>query len=56
MSLPKKCLVDANAPKTANLATQPDPGSDVSDACVLACIEAVEHVILQRLNPTPYAR
>lgn len=48
MSLPKKCLVDTNVPKTANLATQPDPGSDVSDACVLACIEAVEHVIKKR--------
>ena len=29
MSLPKKCLVDTNVPKTANLATQPDEGSDV---------------------------
>ncbi len=48
MSLPKKCLVDTNVPKTANLATQPDPESDVSDACVLACIEAVEHVIKKR--------
>jgi len=45
MSLPKKCLVDTNVPKTANLATQPDPDSDVADTCVLACIEAVEHVI-----------
>ncbi len=35
-------------PKTANLATQPDPDSDVPDACVLACIEAVEHVIKTR--------
>lgn len=48
MSLPKKCLVDTNVPKTANLATQPDPDSNVSDACVLACIEAVEHVIKKR--------
>lgn len=48
MSLPKKCLVDTNVPKTANLAIQPDPDSDVSDACVLACIEAVEHVIKKR--------
>ncbi len=48
MSLPKKCLVDTNVPKTANLATQPDPDSAVSDACVLACIEAVEHVIKKR--------
>jgi hypothetical protein len=48
MSLPKKCLVDTNVPKTANLATQPDPDSDVSEACVLACIEAIEHVIKKR--------
>ncbi len=48
MSLPKKCLVDTNVPKTANLATQPDPDSDVSDACVLACVGAVEHVIKKR--------
>ena len=48
MRLPRKCLVDTNVPKTANLATQPDPDSDVSDACVLACVEAVEHVIKKR--------
>jgi len=45
MSLPRKCLVDTNVPKTANLATQPDSTSDVPDVCVLACIEAVEHVV-----------
>lgn len=45
MSLPEKCLVDTNVPKTANLATQPDPASDVPNCCVLACIEAIEHVI-----------
>ena len=48
MSLPKKCLMDTNVPKTANLATQPDPDADVYDACVLACIEAVDHVIKKR--------
>lgn len=48
MSLPKKCLVDTNVPKTANLATQPVQDSDVSNACVLACIEAVNHVIKNR--------
>jgi hypothetical protein len=48
MSLPKKCIVDTNVPKTANLATMPDPIFDVSYACVLACIEAVEHVIKKR--------
>ncbi len=45
MSLPMKCLVDTNVPKTANLATQPDPVAGVPDACVLACIEAIEHII-----------
>jgi hypothetical protein len=48
MSLSQKCLVDTNVPKTANLATQPDSDSDVPDACVLACVEAVEHVIKKR--------
>lgn len=46
--LPDTCLVDTNVPKTANLATQHDPDSDVSDDCVLACIEAVEHIIRKR--------
>ena len=46
--LRNKCLVDTNVPKTANLATQHDPNSDVSDDCVLACIEAVEHIIRKR--------
>ena len=44
MSLPLKCLVDTNVPKIANLATKPDQHSDVPDACVLACIEAIKHV------------
>ena len=48
MSLPDKCLVDTNVPKTANLATQPDPNSDMPYECVLSCIEAVEHVIQKR--------
>ncbi len=48
MNLPKKCIVDTNVPKTANLAIQPDPASDVPKACVLACIKAVEHVIKKR--------
>ena len=45
MSLPKKCLVDTNVPKTANLATQPDPDLPFPDECVLACVEAIEHVV-----------
>ena len=48
MSLPDKCIVDTNVAKTANLATQPDPSSHVSDECVLACVDAIEHVIGKR--------
>lgn len=44
-SLPKKCLVDTNVPMTANLAM--DPANIPPDlvGCVLACVEAVEHVV-----------
>jgi len=45
MSYPNLCVVDTNVAKTANLATQPDAASDVPDECVMACIEAIEHVI-----------
>ncbi|MDR2668643.1 MAG: hypothetical protein LBC14_01660 [Desulfovibrio sp.] len=40
--------MDTNVPVVANLAAQPDPNSDVPDACVLACVEAVEHVVKKR--------
>ncbi len=48
MSYPSLCVVDTNVPKVANLAIQPEPGSDVPDACVLACIVAIEHVIKKK--------
>jgi len=48
MSLPNKCLVDTNVPKTANLALAPDKVPDELTGCVLACVEAVEHVIKKR--------
>ncbi len=48
MSLPKKCLVDTNVPKTANLALAPDKVPHELTSCVLACVEAVEHVIKKR--------
>ena len=48
MSLPEKCVVDTNVPRTANLAISPDPRSEAPDTCVLACVEAVEHVIKKR--------
>jgi hypothetical protein len=45
MSLPKKCLVDTNVPKTANLALDPVKVPHQLTGCVLSCVEAVEHVI-----------
>lgn len=47
MSLPKKCLVDTNVPINANLATKPDQDSDIPDECILACVEAIDHVVKQ---------
>lgn len=44
MILPKKCLVDTNVPINANLATQPDPMSDVPDKCILECIRQIEYI------------
>ena len=43
-SPPKKCVVDTNVPKIANLALKPDPDSDVPDSCIEECIFAVERV------------
>ncbi len=45
MILPKKCIVDTNVPKTANLALAPDKVPHELLGCVLACVEAVEYVI-----------
>lgn len=45
MSMPNQCVMDTNVPKTANLLAIPDSSSDVTDSCILACIEAVEHVM-----------
>jgi len=44
-SLPNKCLVDTNVPKTANLALEPDAVPEELLDCVYACIEAVDHVV-----------
>ena len=43
-NLPKKCLIDTNVPKTANLALAPNNIPQELTNCVLACVEAVEHV------------
>ncbi len=45
MNMPKKCVVDTNVPKTANLATQPMPSSDVPLECIQACVGAIKQVI-----------
>ena len=44
-SLPNKCLVDTNVPKTANLAIDPIHDTGGLVGCVLACVEAVDHVV-----------
>lgn len=43
-TLPNKCLVDTNVPKTANLANDPNSIPDELVGCVFACVEAVIHV------------
>ena len=48
MSLPKKCLVDTNVPKTANLALAPNDIPQELVGCVSACVEAIEHIIKNR--------
>jgi hypothetical protein len=49
MSLPKNCLVDTNVPIIANGALKPDLlPQGVDDSCVLACIDAIEHVIKKK--------
>ncbi len=44
-SLPNKCVVDTNVPKTANLATNPSCIPNDLVKCVLTCIEAVDHIV-----------
>lgn len=48
MKLPEKCVVDTNVPKTANLAINAEKDSDVRDVDILACVEAIDHVIKNR--------
>ena len=42
---PKKCVVDTNVPKTANLAVDPANIPHGVAGCVLACVEAVDHIV-----------
>jgi hypothetical protein len=44
-SLPDKCVVDTNVPKTANMAVETSAVSEDLLACVLACVEAIEHLV-----------
>ena len=45
MSFPEKCIVDTNVPKNASMSLDPDKvPTDLGD-CVIACIEAIEHVM-----------
>lgn len=44
-NMPRKCVVDTNVPKTANLAMDPADIPDELAGCVLACVESVEHVV-----------
>ncbi|HPM01303.1 MAG TPA: hypothetical protein PK816_04015 [Candidatus Cloacimonadota bacterium] len=47
MNYPNLCVVDTNVAKTANLFLS-DQSSDVPDECILACIEAIKHVISKK--------
>ena len=40
-----KCLVDTNVPKTANLSLNPTKIPQELTNCVMACVEAIEHVV-----------
>ncbi len=42
---PKKFLVDTNVPKTANYALNPADITDELAGCILACVEAIDHVV-----------
>lgn len=44
-SLPRKCVVDTNVPKTANLAINPIEIPTELTRCVLNCVESMEHVV-----------
>lgn len=44
-SLPKKCVVDTNVPKTANLSSDPLNIPGELAACVSTCVDYIEHVV-----------
>ncbi|RKZ60624.1 MAG: hypothetical protein DRQ44_12540 [Gammaproteobacteria bacterium] len=44
-NLLKKCLIDTNVPKTANLSLNPATIPQELIGCVQACVEAVDHTV-----------
>ena len=44
-SIPRKCVVDTNVPKTANLAIDPLSIPNELAVCVLVCVESIEHIV-----------
>ncbi|MCP4574698.1 MAG: hypothetical protein GY846_00195 [Deltaproteobacteria bacterium] len=42
---PRKCVIDTNVPKNANLAIDPENIPDDLTMCVMACVEVVEYII-----------
>lgn len=43
--LPRKCVVDTNVPKTANLATNPSSIPVELADCVMECVKSINHVV-----------
>jgi hypothetical protein len=43
--LPRKCVIDTNVPKTANLAVDPASIPQELIGCVSICVEAIEQVV-----------
>ena len=44
-NLPDKCVVDTNVPKVANLTTNYDDNGNFPLDCVLACVDAIVHIV-----------
>jgi hypothetical protein len=41
---PNKCIVDTNVAISANLATKPDPASNIPDSCVSECVRQIQNI------------
>lgn len=42
---PDKCLIDTNVPIVTTHATQFSKHEELSDKCIAACVEAIEHIV-----------